>query len=120
MQRNALVGVAPHAWEDLRRKTLGVVARLHDPLEGVAAYAIKQRQLLLLRARHAHDPFAVAELAGDVLGLDQLDVRARRLVARKLDRLGALQVVADGADRDGILARSELRSREAELAARVA
>src|SRR5262245_51393170 len=108
MQRNALVGVAPHAWEDLRRKTLGVVARLHDPLEGVAAHAVEQRQLLLLRARHAHDPFAVAELAGDVLGLDQLDVRGRALVARDLDRLWTLQVIANGPNRDGILARAEL------------
>src|SRR5262245_28629718 len=120
MQRDALVSVATHARQDLRRKTLGVIARLHNPLEGVAAHAIKQRQFLLRRAWHAHDPLAVAELTADVLGLDELDVGGRGLVARQFDRARAGELIADGPDREGIFAGAELGSREAELAAGVA
>src|SRR5262249_19740996 len=62
VQRRALVGIAGHARQDLRHERLLVIGGLHDPLERVTAHAVKQRELLLLRARHAHDPLAVRKL----------------------------------------------------------
>src|SRR5262249_22660552 len=91
VQRRALVGIAGHARQDLRHERILVIGGLHDPLERVAAYAVEQRELLLLRARHAHDPLAVAQLAADVAGLDELEVGAGGLVGGELDRARALQ-----------------------------
>ena len=41
--------------------------RLHDALERMAAGAIEQEAFLLVRARHARQPFAIGQLSGQIL-----------------------------------------------------
>ena len=119
MLRRAAGIVAGHAVEHLH-EPLGVVGGIHDAIEIVATDAVEQRFLLPVRARHAGQPFGVAELPGKIPGRAQLDVRRRGLAGRNVGGLRAVEVVADRAGRQRVAPWLEARCREAELPLAVA
>ena len=111
LDRLAHRAVAHHAGDHLR-PLVGVVGRAHDALERVAARAVEQHRLLVFGARDAHHPFGVGELAGEVLGLVELDVGGGRLLGDDVGGGRRADVVADGADGEIVLARLEAVLRE--------
>jgi len=110
--------VACHALQH-RNPFVGVVARLRDPLVGVAAGAAVHEVFLLRRAREARHPFAAGELGREVARLLELD-RDRRAGFRNIHDLRAIELEADRPDAQRVLAGLELRGREREIARRVA
>ena len=55
-------------------EAVGVVGRLHDALERVAADAVEQELLLLLGAGHAVQPFGIGEMRRQAAQLLELEV----------------------------------------------
>src|SRR2546427_10960717 len=90
-----------------------VMSGPHDALEGVAAGAVEKKSLLRVGAGHAGDPFRVGQLRGEIPGRAELDVSRRRCSRANVRGLGAVQLVADGANSGRIVARPQLRGREA-------
>src|SRR6266581_4956655 len=76
LRRRAAGIVTGHALENLH-EAVGVVRRLHDALERVAAVAVEEEALLLVRARHAHHPFGIGQVRGKIFHFLELDVGAR-------------------------------------------
>ena len=113
-----VVGILRHALEH-GKKCLGVVGRAHDALKCVAAHAFDQRPLLFRRAGHAHEPFAIGQLRREVGGLAQLDGDIGRGGA-EIDRLRAIELVADGANTQRVMPGRETSIGEAETAVFVA
>ena len=117
--RDALVHVALHARQRDFHQRLGVVRRAHEALERVAADAAQQQSLLLVGAGDAVHPLAVRHLRGEVLGLLE-----RQIVGGgprpDLDRLRIVEVVADRADAQRVLAGRKLAGGEAVAALLVA
>ena len=97
-----VVGILRHALEHGEER-LGIVGRAHDALEGMAAHAFDQRPLLLRRAGHAHEPLGIGQLRREIGGLAQLERDFGRGGA-KLDRLRAIELVADGANAQRVMA----------------
>ncbi len=108
----AVVGVARHALHHLH-EARGVVVRVGDALERVAADAAVKEFLLVAGARKALQPFRVGELRAQILRLaqPQLDRRRRTVGDVSSDRI--LQLVAAGADAQRIAARLEPLAGEA-------
>src|SRR5207247_8602431 len=118
LDRLAYGAVAPHAADHVR-PFVGIVRRARDALQRVAAYAVEQLRLLVLGAGETHHPLGVAELAGEVLRLLQLDV-GRRGFSIRHGRLGrGADVVADRADVERVFTRLQAVPREAVAALRV-
>jgi hypothetical protein len=69
--------------------------------------------LLLRRAGRAVQPLRVRHLRGEVFGPDQLEIGGSGAPGGHLRRGCAGEVVPDGADTEGVLARLEAGSREA-------
>ena len=120
VRRDALVHVALHARQRDFDEFVGGVGRACDALDRMAADAAEHRVLLLIGAREARQPFAVRHLRGEVLGLTQLEIEVGRLLSSERDRGGAFEIVADGADADGVLAWIELACWEGVAAGGVA
>ncbi len=72
-----------------------------------------------LGARNAHYPFGIGELAGEIAGLLELDVGGGRPLGHHGRLGGGGDIVADRADREGVVARLQAIFREAEAALRV-
>ena len=106
LDRLADGAIAHHAGDDLG-PLVGVMRRLHDAFHSVAARAVEQRRLLLFGPRHAHHPFGIGELIGQILGLVELEIDIRRLLADDVGRGRRAEVVADGADGERVVARLE-------------
>src|SRR5258708_7243681 len=96
LQRRAAGVIAGHALENLH-EAVGVVRRLHDALDGVAAVAVEQEPLLLVGARHARHPFGIGQVRGEIFHLPELEVGAGHAPGGDLRRLGAVAFVAGGA-----------------------
>src|SRR5580704_9073122 len=111
LDRLAHRAIAHHA-ADHDRPLIGVMGRAHDALERVAADAVEQRRLLLLRAGHAHHPFGVGELVGEIVRLLELDVGVGRLLGHHVGPGRRVDVVADRADGELVLARLQPVLRE--------
>ena len=101
--RHAFGCIAAHAGEH-GLPLLGGMHGAEHPLQRVAADAIGQERFHLIAARRAHDPFAVGELAQNVVRLGELDVGARRAAGGDIDFLRARKIVTGGADGDGVVA----------------
>ena len=104
--------VAAHPVEHLD-PFVDVVLRREQPLQGVAAGAAGEELLLAVGAGEARHPFGVGELQVDVARAIELEVGGGVAAGRDLDRLRALEDVADGADRDRVLAGLHAVGREA-------
>ena len=78
--------------------------RAHDAFHGVAARAVEQERFLLVGAGDAHHPFGIGELAGKIFGRDELEIRDDRIFGDDLGRGGRRKIVADGADRERVVA----------------
>ena len=118
LDRLAHGAIAHHA-DDHVRPLVGIMGRAHDALQRVTALAIEQRRLLVVGAGDAHHPLGVGELAGEILGLLELDVGRGGLLGLHL-RLGrGADVVADRADAQRIFARVEAVLRKHVAALRV-
>src|SRR6266550_3292211 len=83
-----------------------------DSFERMAAEATQHRVLLLVGAGKARQPFAVRELGGEIFGLAQFEVELRALLRDDVYVGRAIQVIADRADPQRILARLQLGCRE--------
>src|SRR6185295_18615106 len=79
----------------------------------------EQLRLLVLGAGYAHQPLGVGELAGEILGLLQLDVGRRRLDAGHGRLGGRGDVVPDRAGAERVFARLQAVLREVVAAVRV-
>ena len=104
--------IGAHALEHLHELG-GVMGRLHDALDGVAADAIGQRGFEFVVAGQAVEPFAVGELVGQRVGFRQRDVGGGRGARRNIGRFRAIEPIADGASRDAVMAGCELVCGEA-------
>ena len=113
MRRDALVHVALHARQRDLDELVRLVVGARDALDGVAADAAEHRVLLLVGAREAREPFAVRHLRGEVFGLAQLEVELRRLLRGDVDGDRFVEVEADRANLDRVLAGPDLGGREA-------
>jgi hypothetical protein len=113
VHRRAARRVGAHALEQLL-ELLGVVGRGEHALQRVAAHAGAHIGLEIVRSGRAQEPFGIGELVGQVLGLDQLDV-GLGAAGPDIDRLGAVEIVADRPCGDGVVAGVEPVGREAVL-----
>src|SRR5262249_7766603 len=102
--------VAAHPNEHLL-PFLGVVVRREDALQRVAARAVGEERLLLVRAGDAGEPFAVGELRGEIPRLVELEIGLGP-ARGDLDRLRPIEDIAGGPDRDRVLARLDAIARE--------
>ena len=73
LQRSAAGIIEAHPTENFH-EFVGVMRRPHDALQRVAAGTIEQEAFLLVRARHAHQPFGIGEMGGQVLRFFELDL----------------------------------------------
>src|SRR5215216_4144548 len=96
MLRRAARVVTDHPVEDAD-ELLGVVLRAYDAVQVMAAHAIEQRLLLLIRAGEAYEPFGVGHLLGQIFRRCERDLDACRLPGQDPGGLGAFEVIADGA-----------------------
>ena len=118
MARRGVRGVRRHALHHLRH-VVGLVGREQRALQRVALAAADQRTLLLLGARHRHQPFGVRQLRVQPFRLHQREIDLRRRRRRDIDLRGGLEIVANGADRHRVGAGIEPAGGEMELALRV-
>src|SRR5258706_170479 len=91
----AVVRVARHALE-YDQHSIGVVSGSRDALERVTTHAFDERAFLLDAARHAHQPFSVGKLGGEIPCLAQLDFELRLGLRGDIHRRRAVQFVSDG------------------------
>src|SRR5579885_703353 len=103
LDRLAYRAVAAHARDHLG-KFICIVRGAHDALERVAAHAVEQEVLLIIRAWQARHPFGGAHLSGEVLRLLQLEIDRGGLRIGDIRRRRGGNVVADGAYRDFVFA----------------
>jgi hypothetical protein len=73
LQGSAAGIIEAHPLENLH-EFVGVMRRPHDALERVTGSTIEQEAFLLVRARHADQPFGVGEMGGQVLRFFELDL----------------------------------------------
>ena len=119
MGRRAAGRIARHAQEHLLEFG-GIVVGGQHALERVAAHAHRQKGLLLVGAGKAEQPLATGELRHQALDLAELEIRPALAARRDIDRLSAVEPVADRADRNRVLAGLQPRAREAVRALLVA
>jgi hypothetical protein len=112
MRRRAARRVTRHSQKYLLEFG-GVVVRGQHALERVAAHAHREKRLLLVGAGKAEQPLPVGELRYQALDFAELEIGRGGVAGGDVDRLGAIELVADGADRDRIFARLHARGREA-------
>src|ERR1700682_6651976 len=92
--------------------------RLHDSLERVAAGTIEQKAFLLVRARHACQPFGIGEMGGQVLHFFELDLSLGFLAWGDIPGAGPLQLIAGRARFQSVVSGFESRGRESKAARR--
>ena len=115
LQRRGTGIIAAHAYDDLL-EPVGVVGRLHDALERVAAGAVEQEPLLIVRARHADQPFRIGEMRRKVLHLLELEVGLGFLPGRNVRGLGAVQLIASRPRLHRVVSGLQAVRREGEVA----
>ena len=113
-----VVGILRHALEHGEER-FSIISRAHDALERMTAHAFDQRPLLLRRAGHAHEPFGIGQLRGEVGGFAQLEGDIGRSGA-KLDRPRAIELIADGANAQRVVTGRQASIRKAKTAVLVA
>jgi len=74
MLRRAARIIGGHAREDDVLEGVSVVDRLRDAFERMATGAIEQELLLIVRARHAVQPFRIRERLGQIAHLGHLEI----------------------------------------------
>ncbi len=104
--------IGAHARNDLHERFRSV-RRGDNALQRVTADAILQERLLIVRTRHARQPFGARHVRRDIVRLHQLEVGARGLAGGDVGCRPAACDVAGGADPDGVVARLEPVGREA-------
>jgi len=102
------------------QEPVGVMRRLHDALERVAAGAVEQESLLLVRAWHAHQTFGVGEMSGEVLHLPEVDLDVGFLTCSDGRAPGSVELIAGGARLQCVMSRLKSLSREGKSTASVA
>src|ERR1700739_3074063 len=90
--------------------------RLHDALERVAAGTIEQEAFLLVRARHADQPFSIGEMGGQTLYFLQLDLNFGFLASGDVRGTGPVDVVARRARSQPVVYGREAAHRESKAA----
>src|SRR5947208_7185822 len=95
-QRRAAGIIQAHSLDDFQ-EAVGIVRRLHDALERVAARAVEQKSFLLVRAWHAREPFGIGEVSGEVLHLPELDLDPGFLTCGDGRTLHSVELIAGGA-----------------------
>ena len=118
MGRRAAGRVARHPQEHLFEFG-GVMVRGQDPLQRVAAHAQREKSFLPVGAGKAKQPFSVRELRHQIFDFAELEVGGGGGPGGDVDCLGAVEFVADGADRDCIFARLDPAGQEAVAALRI-
>src|SRR5258708_17504295 len=111
LQRRAAGVVAGHALENLH-EAVGVVCRLHDALESVAAVAVEENPLLLVRAGLAQHPLGVGQVRGKILHFPELDVGAGHAARRDVRGPGTVDLEAGGARFQAVVPGLEPRGRK--------
>ena len=111
-QRKRERWVPRHPLDD-RHERLDTVPRSHHPFQRVAVRAATDGSLLFIGAGKACEPLRVRELGRHIVRLTEFQIGGGRFLGDDRRRGGALEVVADRADAESILARLEPRPREA-------
>src|ERR1041385_7665661 len=126
MDRQALLNIALHPWQDVGEEAPRVISRPYDSFEGVTADAVQQLILLPVAAGDACEPFAVRQLRRKVDRFAEPDIPGcgfllGRFGSLDLDRAfflpGRIELIANRANRDRVLTRSEPIGRERVAAA---
>ncbi len=84
-----------------------VVVGAKGPVDGVTAHAAFEHSLLFLRPGSAQEPLGVRELGLEILGGAEYEIDRRRAPCGNGGRVWAVEVIAHGANAQGVEARIE-------------